>query len=82
MVTCVWCAPRGLAMKEDFYRRLACCNRHVAEGRDRIADQKARVLEYPECGAGVELLRILDRSLRLLIQRRNLLLEQLNNWPH
>jgi hypothetical protein len=37
------------------------------------------VLQHPEWGTAVELLRMFDRSLRLLIQRRTLLVEQLNN---
>jgi len=32
-------------MKEDVYLLLACCNTLFAEGRVRIEEQKARVLD-------------------------------------
>jgi hypothetical protein len=46
--------------------------------------QKARVLELkgrPAYGDAEGLLRVLERSLRLMIQYRAMLLDELMSWP-
>jgi|SRR5690348_9400281 hypothetical protein len=71
--------------KADYYRLLAKLNKSVVDGRERVAAQKQRVFalaELPACSGAVGLLRILDHSLRLMIQRRAMVIEQLMNWPN
>ena len=71
-------------VKDEYYRRLAGANRRIADARERVDQQKARVLELngrPECGSAVVVLRRLDRSLRLMIQHRAVLVRQLVHWP-
>jgi len=71
--------------KDDQYRRLASSNRRIAETRERIELQKARVLELqdrPECATAVQLLRTLDHALRLMTHSRAKLIRRLMNWPH
>jgi hypothetical protein len=71
-------------VKDEYYRRLASANRRIADARERVDQQKARILELngrPECGNAVVVLRTLDRSLRLMIQHRAVLVRQLVHWP-
>jgi hypothetical protein len=59
-------------------------NRRIADGRERVAVQKARVLELkgrPAYGDAEGLLRVLERSLQLMIQYRAMLLDELMSWP-
>jgi hypothetical protein len=66
------------------YRQLASFNRRIADGRERVAVQKARVLELkgrPAYGDAEGLLRVLERSLQLMIQYRAMLLDELMSWP-
>ena len=54
------------------------------EGRERVAVQKARLSErrnQPGRGDAEGLLRVLERSLRLKIQYRDLLIKELMRWP-
>jgi len=62
------------------YRQLATMNRHIVESRDRVDQQKRRVLalaDLPDCGDAVLLLRELQCALRQLTYRRNILVRQL-----
>jgi hypothetical protein len=71
-------------VKDEYYRRLARANRLIAHARERVDQQKSRVLELsglPECGEAVLLLRALDRALRLMLQHRAVLIRRLMNWP-
>ena len=71
-------------IKEKYYRQLAVANRQIAEARDRIDRQKALVIEISgrqACSDAVVLLRALDRSLRLMLRQRAVLIRQLMNWP-
>ena len=71
--------------KHNQYRRLASANRRIAETRERIGLQKARVLELqgrPECAIAVQLLPTLDRALRLMTLSRAKLIRRLVNLPH
>ena len=76
---------RGWVMlKDEYYRRLARTNRRIADARERVDQQKVRVLELngrPECGDAVVTRRRLDRSLRLMTQQRAVLVRQLVHWP-
>ena len=67
------------------YRQLARFNRRIVEGRERVAVQKARVSErrnWPGRSDAEALLRVLERSLRLKIQYRDLLIKDLMRWPN
>jgi hypothetical protein len=67
------------------YRELARFNRRIVEGRERVAVQKARISErrnQPGRGDAEGLLRVLERSLRLKIQYRDLLIKELMRWPN
>jgi len=71
--------------KDECYRRLASANRLIAEGRDRVSLQKERVIaraDLPNFGESVRLLRLLERSLELMIQSRTMLVRQLMYWPN
>jgi hypothetical protein len=71
--------------KHNQYRRLASSNRRIAQTRERIELQKARLLEMqgrPECATAVQLLRTLDRALRLMTHSRAKLIKRLRNLPH
>ena len=70
--------------KQAAYRRLASSNWRIAEARSLIDLQKGRVLELagrPGCGHAARLLRLMERSLRLMIYSRAIMIEQLVNWP-
>ena len=70
--------------KQATYRRLASSNWRIAEARSLIDLQKGRVLELadrPGCGHAARLPRLMERSLRLMIYSRAILIEQLVNWP-
>ena len=69
---------------EEYYRRLGRANRLIAHARERVDQQKSRVLELtglPECNEAVQLLRALDRALRLMLQHRAVLIRQLMYLP-
>jgi hypothetical protein len=66
--------------KRADYRELAKCNRRIAEGRDRVALQRARVAERKNRAGGCdpeELLRVFERSLEAKIQYRAMLMKVL-----
>jgi hypothetical protein len=66
------------------YQQLASFNRRIADGRERIAVQKARVLELkgrPVYGDAKGLLRVLERSLQLMIQYQAVLPDELMSGP-
>ena len=70
--------------KDDYYRRLANANLLIMRARERIDEQKARVLElngHPECGQAVKILRSLDRSLKRMLRARAIIIRQLMTWP-
>jgi len=62
------------------YRELAKLNRRIAEGRDRVALLRARVVERsrPSCGDPEGLLRVFERSLQANIQYRAMLMKELD----
>jgi hypothetical protein len=66
--------------KHAAYRELAKFNRRIAEGRDRVALQRSRVVESSErgCGDPAGLLSVLERSLRAKIQYRAMLMKELD----
>jgi hypothetical protein len=71
-------------VKDEYYRRLARTNRLIVHARERVDQQKSRVLQLsglPECGEAVRLLRALDRALRLMLQYRAMLIRRLMQWP-
>jgi len=72
--------------KHATYRELAKFNRRIVEGRDRVAVQRARVVERqhrPGCGDPEGLLRVFERSLQVKIQYRAMLIKELmGRWPH
>ena len=71
-------------VKDEYYRRLARANRLIAHARERVDQQKSRVLELsgsPQCGEAVLLLRALDRALRLMLRHRAGLIRRLMQWP-
>lgn len=71
-------------LEHDAYRRLATFNRLVVDGRQRVEQQKERVLslaDQPTCSIAVAVLRELQRSLRLLMNRRDALIKQLIQSP-
>jgi hypothetical protein len=62
------------------YRQLSTMNRQIVESRDRIDQQRKRVLalaDVPDCRDAVALLRELQRALRQLTHRRNVHVRQL-----
>jgi len=66
------------------YRQLASFNRRIVDGRQRVAVQRARVVELkgrPAYAGALGLLRVLERSLHLMIQYRAMLLDELMTWP-
>ena len=67
--------------KHATYRQLAKFNRRIAEGRDRIALQRARVVEANRHDGGDPegLLRVLERSLQAKIQYRAMLMRELED---
>jgi hypothetical protein len=69
-------------LKEDYYRQLASANRRIADARERLEQQKTRVLQLEgrACSEAVRFLRILDKSVRLMIQHRAVLIRQLVYW--
>jgi len=67
--------------QDDCCHRLASVNRLIADARARVDAVKAMVLERPDCGSTVQLLRVLDRSLRLMIQFRAMLIKQRMSRP-
>jgi hypothetical protein len=71
--------------KDGYYRKLAALNRQIAEGRERIKLQEARVIRTEQReshGESVWLLRNLEWSLQLLVQSRAMIVEQLMRWPN
>jgi len=62
------------------YRELAKLNRRIAEGRDRVALQQARVVDRSRrsCGDPEGLLRVFERSLQANIQYRAMLMKELD----
>lgn len=66
------------------YRQLASINRLIVEGRERVDQQKKRVVtlaERPDRRNSVVHLRELQRSLRLMIYGRSILIKQLIRSP-
>ena len=65
--------------KRATYRQLAKFNRRIAEGRDRVAVERARVVERSRHdGADPEgLLSVFERSLQAKIQYRAMLMREL-----
>lgn len=72
--------PEGRPMqKRAAYRELAKFNRRIAEGRDRVALQRARVVDdRRSCGDPEGLLRVFERSLQAKIQYRVMLMKELD----
>jgi hypothetical protein len=69
----------GHMQKHAAYRELAKFNRRIAEGRDRVAVQRARVADKDRRGCGApELLRVFERSLQAKIQYRAMLMKELD----
>jgi hypothetical protein len=69
--------------KDDCYRGLATANLLIVHARERVDEQKARVLELnggPECDEAVRTLRSLDRSLKRMLRGRAVLIRQLMSW--
>lgn len=66
--------------KHATYRELAKFNRRIAEGRDRVAVQRARLVDADGrgCGDPEGLLSVLERSLAAKIQYRALLMRELD----
>lgn len=72
--------PGGVPMqKRATYRQLAKFNRRIAEGRDRVALERARVVERSRRDGGDPegLLSVLERSLQAKIQYRAMLMREL-----
>ena len=68
--------------QDDLYRGLATANLLIVHARERVDEQKARVLALngrPECGEAVKILRSLGRSLRRMLRGRAVLIKQLMN---
>ena len=72
--------PKSRPMqKRAAYRELAKFNRRIAEGRDRVALQRARVADDRRgCGDPEGLLRVFERSLQAKIQYRLMLMKELD----
>jgi hypothetical protein len=66
--------------KHAAYRELAKFNRRIAEGRDRVAVQRARLVDADARGGGDPegLLSVFERSLQAKIQYRALLMKELD----
>ena len=66
--------------KHAAYRELAKFNRRIAEGRDRVALQRARVVERSEhgCGDPEGLLSVFERSLQAKVEYRAMLMKELD----
>jgi hypothetical protein len=66
--------------KHAAYRELAKFNRRIAEGRDRVAVQRARLVDADGRGGGDPegLLSVFERSLQARIQYRALLMKELD----
>jgi hypothetical protein len=66
--------------KHATYRELAKFNRRIAEGRDRVALQRARVVESSErgCGDPEGLLSVFERSLQAKMEYRAMLMKELD----
>jgi hypothetical protein len=66
--------------KHATYRELAKFNRRIAEGRDRVAVQRARVVDRDRrgCGDPEGLLRVFERSLQVKMQYRAMLMKELD----
>src|SRR6185295_2704289 len=74
------CRTGGHMQKHATYRELAKFNRRIAEGRDRVAVQRARLVDADGhgCGDPAGLLSVLERSLAAKIQYRALLMRELD----
>ena len=63
-------------------RHLELANRHIAEGRDRIAVQRARVTLMErgghDTGLARDLLRHFERALEHMIEHRELILREID----
>jgi hypothetical protein len=73
--------PNGGPMKKHAaYRELAKFNRRIAEGRDRVAVQRARVVDRDRRRSGDPegLLRVFERSLQVKMQYRAMLMKELD----
>jgi len=70
----------GHMQKHAAYRELAKFNRRIAEGRDRVAVQRARVVDRDRrrCGDPEGLLRVFERSLQVKMQYRAMLMKELD----
>src|SRR5689334_14898958 len=66
--------------KQAAYRELAKFNRRIAEGRDRVTVQRARIVDADARGGGDPegLLSVFERSLQAKIQYRALLMQELD----
>jgi hypothetical protein len=66
--------------KHAAYRELAKFNRRIAEGRDRVTVQRARIVDADARGGGDPegLLSVFERSLQAKIQYRALLMQELD----
>src|SRR5690349_16335856 len=65
--------------KHAAYRELAKFNRRIAEGRDRVTVQRARIVDADARGGDPEgLLSVFERSLQAKIQYRALLMQELD----
>jgi hypothetical protein len=67
------------------YRQLTRFERRIAETHRRITVQKARVCELEDATRRRDaegLLWVLEQSLRVMTQYRNILIQELIRWPH
>jgi hypothetical protein len=73
--------PNGGPMRKlAAYRELAKFNRRIAEGRNRVAVQRALVVDRDRrgCGDSEGLLRVFERSLQAKMQYRAMLMKELD----
>jgi hypothetical protein len=63
-------------------RHLVLANRHIAEGQQRIAKQKARIAGLERMGRDTttsnELLKTFEETLELMMRHRDLILQELS----
>ena len=75
-------AAEGLMSQEMELRHLELANRHIAEGQQRIAAQKARIAGLERDGrdttASNELLESFEETLELMMRHRDLILRELS----
>src|SRR5262245_29519429 len=71
-----------MSSKDSYLRKLSKINGLIADARERIERQEARVIAGPDrggCGESVRLLHNLKQSLQLLVQSRAMTIEERAN---